>query len=196
MRRLIVLVPDQGVYGAALAQHIRDLAAPCEINVALVCVMESGAVAESALRLRLATLAASIGDGQVDVTANVVSGQSWIGAVQRMWQPGDIVICCAEHRVPTVATGQQPLYHVLSWLLDIPVYVLAGLYTQPTPKRTPATEVRARLVRWLMLAGIVAGFFYAQAQINQLTAGLAHTVLFLFAVVVEIGLIVMWISLA
>ena len=196
MRRLIVLIPDQGVDGAALAQRVRSLATPCELDIALISVLESGAHPASAVRLRLATMASQIGDERVRVETSVLTGQSWAAAVRRVEQPGDIVICCAEHRVPTATNGRQPLYHMLEWLLDVPVYVLAGLYTEPATQRKSAPPISTRLTRWLALLAILASFFVAQVQISHLPVGLAHTALILFAALIELGLIVIWSSLA
>ena len=194
--RLIVLVPTPGAEGVALARRIWALASPCELKVVLLCAVDDDASRESAARLRLATIASLIRDDHVEVETLVFTRQSWVGAVRRLYQPGDVVLCCVEQTIPTAANGRQPVWRVLQWVLNLPVYVLEGLYSETPSTQSPAAAAFARVITKSALAVIVAVFLYAALQIDMTTVGAAHTLLLLVAVVVELGLIAIWSSFA
>lgn len=194
--RLIVLVPSQGADGVELARRIWALASPCELRVVLLCAIDADANRESAARLRLATLASLIRDDRVEVTTHVLTTRSWVQAVRRHYQSGDVVICCAEQTILTVANGRQPVWRVIQWVLDLPVYVLPGMYSEARTPETHAEPMAARIWRWLAFIAIVAGFFLVEAQIDLLTYGAAQLVLFMFVAVVALGLIAIWNSFA
>jgi hypothetical protein len=195
-QRLLVLVPDAGLDANELARQVWALAAPCELHVHFLCVLQAGADHaghDAAMRLRLATLASLIRDDHVDVNTEVAPQQGWVTAVRRAWQPGDLVLCCAEQKVATVATGNQPLYAVLEFALDVPVFVLTGLYSEPPGRRYLIRDALPRIGYWVVICALLVGFFVVDAQIGQQTAGLAHALLLLAASLVEIGLIALWI---
>jgi hypothetical protein len=199
VNRLIVLVPERGIEGNELARRIWALAAPCELKVVFLCALgadtDGSSEREPAMRLRLATLASLIRDERVDVSWQVMTGWGWVQAVRDAWQPGDLVLCYAEHRIPTQWWGRQPLGQILASVLDLPVYVLTGMdeAAGQTPVRhSPTASFRSTLVYWAGVVTLLAGFFLAQVQIDQLAAGFAHTVLFVMAALMELGLIVLW----
>jgi hypothetical protein len=192
VNRLIVLVPDQGADGNELARQVWTLAAPCELSVLFVCVPGTDGNRESAARLRMATMASLIRDERVEVSTQVISRTSWVNAVRRLWQPGDMVLCCAEQMVQTFASGRRRLCQVLEFALDVPVFVLTGLYTEPPHLKASGDGIPSRILYWASLAAIMAIFFFVEVQIDQQMAGLARTALMLLAGLVELGVIVVW----
>lgn len=192
VNRLLVLVPDEGADGNELARQVWALAAPCELPVLFVCALGAHVNRESAMRLRMATLASMIRDDRVDVSTEVVSRTSWVATVHRLWQPGDLVLCCAEQTVQTLASGRQPLCQVLDFALEIPVFVLTGLYTAPPGLKPSGNDIAGRVFYWAVFVAIVVVFFYVEAQIDQQLAGLARTLLLLAIGLVEIGVIAAW----
>jgi hypothetical protein len=191
VKRLIVLVPDQGADGNSLAQRVWSLAAPCELQVLFLCVPESDAYQESAIYLRLITLASQIRSDQVQVDTCVEPGQGWVEAVVRHWRPGDIVICCAEHTIHTTSYGKQPLYNVLEETLGVPIFVLEGVYALQ-PAR--ANQHGPRTLHWLIPILIIAVFFFVETRVDSLTTGMAHTLILAAFAVVEVSILAAWSS--
>jgi hypothetical protein len=189
LSRLIVLVPAEGAYGIELARRIWALAGPCELKVLFLCVLGQDLHNESAVRLRLSTLASQIRYDRVEVETHIDPALTWIEAVGRNWQPGDIVICCAEQMIRTEFYGNQPLCQVLEQTLDVPVFVLTGLYSQ---QPEPVPDKYWRITRWLIPIAIVIGFFYVESHVDSVTLGLAHTLLLTAVALAEIGLLAAW----
>ena len=190
VRRLIVLVPDQGADGNSLAQQIWALAAPCQLQVFFLCAPESDTYQESAIYLRLITLASQIRSDQVQVETCIEPHLNWMQAVSRHYQPGDIVICCAEQMYSTASHGRQPLYQMLECTLGVPVFVLEGVYA-----RESANALQQRnwsVLRWLVPVALIGGFFFLETRIDSVTAGLAHTLVLVAFAIAEIGLLAAW----
>ena len=189
VKRLIVLVPEQGAYGIELAKRIWFLAEPCELRVMFLCVLESRLAQESAVRLRLATLSALIRDETIQVETQIEAHQTWVEAVWRVWTPGDIVICCAEQQATTRTHGDLPLSQIIEDILGVPVYVLPGLYAAKPAATQPASRAARR---WLALLLIIAGIYAIEKQMVGITFDLAH--LFFLAVIAltEVGLLAAW----
>jgi len=189
VRRLIVLVPDQGADGNSLAQQVWTLAAPCQLQVFFLCAPESDAFQESAIYLRLITLASQIRSEQVQVDTCIEPNLNWMEAVWRHWQPGDIVLCCAEQTYKTATHGRQPLYQVLENALGVPVFVLEGVYAR---EAAGDAQHSWTIARWLVPLILIAVFFFVEARIDSVTAGLTHTLVLVAFAIAEIGLLAAW----
>ena len=206
VKRLIVLVPDEGANGVDLARKVWALAAPCELQVVLLCLLgvedhhdgigRDNESRESAARLRLATLASLVRDDHINVETSVVLSRKWVGAIRQLCQPGDIVLCCVEQTVPTTASGRQPMHQVLSWVLEVPVFVLTGLYGEPRPQDDRAPSPLSRVLFWSVVLGIVAVFFFVQVQVNHQAVGLIRVLLLVCSAFVELGVIALWSAIA
>ena len=189
VRRLIVLVPDQGADGNSLAQQVWTLAAPCQLQVLFLCAPESDAYQESTIYLRLITLASQIRNDQVQVDTCIEPELNWVQAVMRHWEPGDIVICCAEQTYKTVSHGKQPLWQILEHTLGVPVFVLQGMYAQES---IGAPQRGWGIARWLVAAILIAVFFFVETRIDSVTAGLARTLILVAFAIAEVGLLAAW----
>jgi hypothetical protein len=206
VQRLIVLVPDEGADGVNLARKIWALAAPCELSVLFVRFLgmekdDSGAARdaesrESAARLRLATLAALVRDEHVQVETSIIPGPGWVNALRQLCCPGDLVLCCVEQTVPTTASGRQPLHQALSWVLDVPVFVLTGLYGEPRLLEDRTPRALPRVLFWSVTVAIVAVFFALQVQVNTQAVGLMRILLLVCSAFVELGAIALWSAIA
>ncbi|MCL5996506.1 MAG: hypothetical protein M1546_10715 [Chloroflexi bacterium] len=199
VNRLIVLVPEKGVDHAALARRVWAMAAPNRLKVLFLSIHERWGRVDPGLRLRLITLAAMTRDDRVEADMHIEPGRNWVSAVRQVFQPGDVVICHAEQKVHVRGYGNQPLSQVLSVLLNVPVYVLAGLYHgEECPGGVPASlrQRAMRLIYFSLPLFIVALFFYLQISINVANVGIARTVLLVVSGLTEIGLIGVWASLS
>jgi hypothetical protein len=189
VRRLIVLVPDQGADGNSLAQQVWTLAAPCQLPVLFLCAPESDAFQESAVYLRLITLASQIRNDQVQVDTCIESGLNWAQAVSHHWEPGDIVICCAEQTYKTATHGRQPLWQMLEYTLGVPVFVLEGVYARES---VSDSQHGWNVARWLVSLILIALFFFVETRIDSATAGLARTLILVVFAIAEVGLLAAW----
>ncbi|MCL4506392.1 MAG: hypothetical protein M1140_10265 [Chloroflexi bacterium] len=194
--RLLVLVPTRGIDNLALARYVWSLSRPCRIPVVFVGLSRRRSEDESAARLRLATLAAMTRDDDVAVSTHIEPTDNWIHVVNSIWQPGDVVICMAEHTAPLHLGGQNPLWQALEIVLDVPVYVIDGIYKADTASARgqsgewlPTWRALSNLIVPLVIAG---SFFLMQLHIGAMTAGLNRVGLLCVSGMVEVGLIGAW----
>ena len=125
--------------------------------------------------------------GSVSAEAEVRFGTDWVDAVKSRQQAGDIVVCFAEQRAGLL---QRPLSQILQSDLDIPLYILSGLY----PPNDSSSRWLARAAAWIGSIVIIAVFFILQTRISLLT-NWTQTILMLFSTAVEVWAIWIWNSL-
>jgi FtsH-binding integral membrane protein len=115
-------------------------------------------------------------------------GTNWVDVVKINYHAGDVIVCFAEQR-----TGlfHRPLSQILESNLGATVYILSGLYSQSTSR----SHWLSQIIVWMGSFAILAGFFWLQVRISQLSQGPAQTVLFILSAAVEIWLIWVWNSL-
>ena len=142
---------------------------------------------EPSLRRRLVTMCAIVNYGSVSAETEVAFGKDWVDAVKSRWQAGDIVVCFAEQRAGLL---QRPLSQILQSDLDIPLYILSGLY----PQNDSSSSWLARAAAWIGSIAIIAGFFVLQTRISLLTDW-SQTILMLLSTAVEVWAIWIWNSL-
>lgn len=181
--RLIVLVPSLEVDLIVVTQRVWELANATGAHIQFVSLCNDAAQ-EPSLRRELATMSAIVKDGNISAEAEVVSGRNWVEVVKTRRQAGDIVVCCAEQRAGLM---QRPLSQILQSDLDMPLYILTGLYSQNVSHSNRLTQIFA----WIGFIAIIAGFFLLQAKIDQLAKDWT-TVLQLLTTAIEFWLIWAW----
>src|ERR1044071_8064020 len=96
-RRLIILIPDlESDYTPAI-QRIWELANAQHASVILLGLYKDTGQ-ELSLRRSLITVGAMIQNGDVVTEVHVEMGRNWVDAVNRHYQPGDLIVCFAEQR--------------------------------------------------------------------------------------------------
>lgn len=181
--RLIVLVPSLEVDLIVVTQRVWELANATGAHIKFIGLCNDAAQ-EPSLRRELATMSAIVKDGNISAEAEVVSGRNWVEVVKTRRQAGDIVVCCAEQRAGLM---QRPLSQILQSDLDMPLYILTGLYSQNVSHSNRLTQIFA----WIGFIAIIAGFFLLQAKIDQLAKDWT-TVLQLLTTAIEFWLIWAW----
>jgi hypothetical protein len=198
--RLIVLVPARGIDNSALARKIWMLAEPCAINVLFLGLNGHQPGDEGDVRLSIANLASMTRDEHIQVDTHLEPDDSWVRAVHRVWQPGDTVICLAEHKVNIKHHGDYPLSTVLDAILDVPVYVIPGLYLTDRVKLRNEAErihwVEQELSQLLVPFLILGTFLLMQIGIGDSTSGVLRTVLLSVSGLAEVGVLGVWASLS
>ena len=181
--RLIVLVPSLEVDLIVVTQRVWELANATGAHIQFIGLCNDAAQ-EPSLRRELATMSAIVKDGNISAEAEVVSGRNWVEVVKTRRQAGDIVVCCAEQRAGLM---QRPLSQILQSDLDMPLYILTGLYSQNVSHSNRLTQIFA----WIGFIAILAGFFLLQVKIDQLAKDWT-TVLQLLTTAIEFWLIWAW----
>ena len=185
--RLLVLVSETEMDTVRAAHRIWELARTYGGRV-LFLGLCTDPTQESALRRKLISLSAMVQDGRTATDSLVEFGTSWVDAVRRNLQAGDMIVCFAEQRA---GLARRPLSQMLESNLSATVYVLSGLSeTDPPPSRWISTSAA-----WTGSIGIIAGFFWLQVKLTQLPEDWAHTVLVYLSIFLEVGLVWGWNSL-
>jgi len=146
--RLVVLLPDMDMREAPLAQRLCALAAHGVTNgvtsnfadVLLLSVCDSWDT-ESRVRLRLALLVALLRGTGLNVVTDVRVNAGWPTWLQSIHQPGDLLVCFAEHSlalqhtIPLSSHAVRPLriYQQLSALHYTATELLGYCITPHTP---------------------------------------------------------------
>ena len=181
--RLLVLVPDADLDHAAATRRVWQLADDLGVNIQFIGLCNDEAQ-ESSLRRQLVIMTALVQDGNVSAEAKVEIGNNWVKVVKSNWQAGDLIVCFAEQRAGLF----RPLSQIIRANLDLPVYILSGLYLQSPAK----LNVRASITMWAGFLCILTVSFLLQIRIIALPRDWAQTTLLILSVMVELGLIWAW----
>jgi len=182
IRRLIILVPQDVDYAAA-TRRIWELANATGMHVQLLSLCKEPAE-EPGLRRALVAMSSLLQDGRIFVQANVEIGTSWVDLVKSHRQAGDMIVCCAEQRAGLL---HRPLSQILQSDLDVPLYILSGLF----PPKDPRATWGARAAAWMGSIAIIASFFVLQARISLLTDW-TQSILMLLSTAVEVWAVWSW----
>lgn len=186
-RRLIVLIPSLEIDFTAVTSRVWELANTTGAHVQFL-GLYSDATQEPRSRRELVTMSAMVRADKVSAEADVIFGEDWVDVVKTHFQPGDMVVCFAEQRV---GSSHKPLSEVLQSDLDIPLYVLSGLYEQNDSR----SNWLAQTVVWIGSILIIFGFFILQVRIDHLGKDWVHILLLLLSIPFEVGMIWAWNSL-
>jgi hypothetical protein len=182
-RRLIVLVPDADWDFLPVKQRIRELASAWHARVLLLALCNDTRQ-ELSLRRALVTMSAMAENGRGPVQTNVEIGLNWMDAVKRNYLTGDIIVCFAEQRAGLL---QKPLSQILESNLNVPLYIISGLYLQK-----PRSNWFSQAIIWFGFIGIILGFCMLQIRIIQLPPDWFQNVLLILSIFPEFWLIWAW----
>jgi hypothetical protein len=124
----------------------------------------------------------------VSAEQEVIFGKDWFRAVKSCLQPEDMIVCFEEQRVGSL---QKPLNQVMQSDLDVPIYILSGLF----PDVSSRPNWLAQIGVWIGFVVIILGFLAFQINIYHLATNWA-TLLVLFSAIVEFCLIGVWHSVS
>jgi hypothetical protein len=184
VRNLIVLVPGFEADLTAVTRRMWELANATGAHIKFLGLCND-ATQEPSLRRSLITMTAIVNYDNVSAEAEVMVAKDWVETVKSHWQPGDMVVCFAEQRTGLL---HKPLSQILQSDLNIPLYILSGLYPQ---EDAPSNWV-IRAAAWIGFIAIIAGFFVFQARIDLLSKDWTRTVLLLLSVAFEFWAIRLW----
>jgi hypothetical protein len=186
VHRLIVLVPELEWDYIPAIHRIWELANAHQARVLLISLCKDPRQ-ELSLRRALVTFCALVQNGRISVETRVEIGTNWVDVVKRNYRTDDMIVCFAEQRTGFL---HKPLSQILESNLNVPVYILSGLYPQQS-KSNWLSQVTA----WSGYIGIIMGFFLLQAKIIQVPEGWFQNVLLILSLIPEFWLIWVWNSL-
>jgi hypothetical protein len=97
-------------------------------------------------------------------------------------------VCFAEQHI---GLSHKPLSQVLQSDLNVPLYILSGLY----PQIDSHPNWLAQAAAWTGSIAIILGFFLLQVKSDHLTKDWSHIILPVLSIPLEVWLIWMWNSL-
>jgi hypothetical protein len=180
-RRLIILVPAEGVDETAVAQWVWRVASAARLSV-LFLGLCSDVSEELQMRRHQAMLASLTRDPRIKVETRLEFGKSWSRMVKTNLTEGDILLCPAELRT---GLWRKSLSQILS-SLGAPVWTLTGIYAPVN--RSPLKEI----VFWFVSVGILIGFFFVQVRIARLPGDWVQSTLLVFSMLIEVGFLWAW----
>jgi hypothetical protein len=130
--RLVVLLPEYPVDLSTLGRMIRKLAYLCVPKVLLLSVVKEPFAGVHMANV-LGYLYAMTHDPFLHVDTSIQPDTTWMKAIHKVWQPGDVFLCLSDHKVPWYIFGHKPIADLISDQLDVPVFVVRvqnGLYTK------------------------------------------------------------------
>lgn len=184
--RLIVLVPDPESDYIPAIRKIWELANARHARIQFLGLCKDTAK-EPGLHRQLITmsaLSALVGGDEVSTEAKVEIGMNWVDVVKRNSQTGDMIVCFEEQRAGLL---RRPLSQILEASLNFPVYILSGFYPQKTK-----SNWFSQVMVWSGSIGIVICFAILQVKIVQLPKDWFQNVLFIFSILPEFWLILVW----
>jgi len=181
--RLIVLVPNADLDYAAATRRVWELADEWGAHILFIGLCKD-ASEESSLRRQLVTMTAMVQDGRASAEANIETGSNWETVIKRNYKTGDLIVCFAEQHA---GLRQRPLIQILQSDLNIPVYVLAGFFSQK-----PTLAWLSNVIAWTGFIGIVLGFSILQARILQLPTDWFQNIALMLSIIPEFWLILVW----
>jgi hypothetical protein len=183
---LIILVPCLDADLTLVTRRVWELADATGAHIKFLGLCND-TVQEPAVRRTLVTMSAMVNYDNVSADAEVIVGRDWLGAVKTRCHPGDMLVCIEEQRTGLL---RGPLSRILQSDLDIPVYILSGLYSQDHSRSLRF----ARAAAWIGSIAILLGFLILQVKIIQLGEDWI-VALELISTAVEFWLIWAWNSL-
>jgi hypothetical protein len=125
-------------------------------------------------------------DASIFVESKVEIGGSWVSAIRPYWQPGDVIVCFAEH--PSGFAG-KPLYQILQSSLNATVYVLSGIQMR---KEYLRPNWLSNVMAWTGSIALILGFFWLQVTLTQFSQDWIHTALIYASIFIEAVSVWVW----
>ena len=182
-RRLIILVPGLEADLTEVTRRVWELADATGAHIKFLGLCND-VMQEPSLRRTLVTMSAMVNYDNVSAETEVIVGRDWLGAVKSRCHPGNMLVCMEEQRTGLL---RGPLSRILQSDLDVPLYILSGLY----PQKDAHPNWPTRAAAWIGFLAILIGFFILQASITRLAEDW-NIVLLLLTIPVEYWMILAW----
>lgn len=184
-RRLVILVPDNELDEQGLSTQVWQMASRGALEV-LFLSLPPEPETEAYLRCRLSGIAAMTRDDQVPVSLSVSPEKSWLEAVERVWQPGDLLVCFRNQTVNSRFIGRTSLGARLCEALGTPVYCMNSLQVGPSQR---LLKLKSEWIAWTAFLLSLGAFAWIQLQISAAFAGGLWTLFMAISVLVEAGIL-------
>jgi hypothetical protein len=191
VKRLVILIPDLEAEEARLSRYIWSLAAPQQMEVLLVSLVQTPGDEFQAIR-RLTSMASITRDSWVKVDTLVLFGSSWARAIKPLLQKDDLLVC-PRGQTATIGWGKKAsLEAALSSSLKKPVHTIPSFF-QSNPQ--PRLAWVRRLPFWIGLVIILAAFFLLEVDVSRSITDWTGQAILIGLILVEVGLLYWWTSI-
>jgi hypothetical protein len=182
IRRLVVPVPLADFDEALFGRLVWELAEAADVDVLLLAMVD-GKGEDLLVRRRLIMLAAILRRPHSTVETAIERERTWIRALRRVVQEGDLVVCPSDERA---VIGKKPgsLADQVVTDLRLPAYLLDELPLDPEPRR--GFHPRS-LLAWAAPLAVLAVFGGVQVQIVIQTLGWLQALLLATTVGLELA---------
>lgn len=184
-RRLVVIVPRGNIAENTLARRIWQLASTSGLGVLYVAIAPDNEQVPYYHR-RLADLTMMTSNDRLHAYTHISYENDWVTVVRQILQPGDVLVCMANHMVFKNFVQRIKLGEELVKIGKAPVYMLGGMKIGPTPEWEFAYKEVAAWVASLLL---IIAFFGLQAGIDHSISGQLSKILIVMTIVAEFLLI-------
>jgi len=191
IQRLVVLIPDLDTEEARLSRHIWSLAAPQQLDVLLVSLVQTPGDEFHALR-RLTAVAAITRDAWVKVDTQVLFGHSWAKAIKPILGSDDMLVCPEGHLIRSMWGKPHSLSAALSNTLKRPVHLIPDFFQEQPQSRLPWMHT---LTFWAGMFIVLAAFFFLEVDVSRSISDWTGQVILIGLILVEIGALYWWTSI-
>ncbi len=170
IKRLLVLLPDEDIDEASLANVLWTMAARNGAGIHVVAAIRDWA-SEPQAQLRLGLLTALLRESGLETETEIVHDAELLRVAVERRRPGDIVICPAGTPTPDGRASLIPALHPLSMVfspLGQPVRELPGIV------RPRARRGLREWTTWLLPLAIVIGSLFLEVAFVRVAGDMAN----------------------
>ncbi|MHC1783775.1 MAG: hypothetical protein AB9891_13645 [Anaerolineaceae bacterium] len=191
-KRLVVLLPETLVGDIELARRIYWLGNKNHYAILYLTMVDDF---ESTLTIsrHMATMRALTSDNSLSVDSILTETRTWLKTLKDEIKPGDILVCHAEQSAKRGLFKTISLFDFLNESFQNQIITLSGFYH---PQAAQINKWLHGLIYWFGCLVLLAAFFAAGIQIENLSQGLVRNIMGIIGVAVEIGAVVAWTKIA
>ena len=186
-RRLILLLPPDDLDEIGLAEKVWQLCQERQAEILIWGLVPSRDL-ESILRWKTATMTALLRDPSIGLESKLIHASSWVNVLEFVDTNSDLLIYIDAPSLGSTNLAKEKLIDLLGES-TFHVMELTGLIQEE--------DVRPfrwfiPIFKWVVILGVVAGFFVIQASLIRHYGGLNAMPLLWLSILGEAGLIFLW----
>jgi hypothetical protein len=184
-QRLVVMVPRGNISENALARRVWQLASTSGLGV-IYLALSPDEEQVPYFRRRLADLAMMTSNYNLRAYTHMSSESNWVSVIKKIIQPGDVLVCMANHMVSHHLVQREKLGEELVQMNSVPVYMLGGMKIGPTPEWEFAFK---EVAAWITSLLLIIAFFGMQIGIDRSINGGFSKFLIVLSILAEFALL-------
>ena len=185
---MIFLVPPHILDESLFCNYVKKTAEKTALSVFLL-MLASNYEEEASGHMKLISITSALVGYSYRVDSQIVLGNSWINAIQKYSHPEDLVFCPKEIQVTSYFVFRESLADQLVRKIPNPVRIYSELIR---PHSFSIWKIGKRLLYWLGLLFLLAGFLKGEGVISDNITGAMGSVIMSLIIAGEIILIYFW----